>query len=102
MKYAVQMGLGAMTYISGFIKIGSGIQTLKGGMHDTQAWRSIKPTLRKQAKNGIIWCQIRAICMLLQYLALETLQKGLGWQSAAVHYHTEAEQLSEEVCDVFV
>jgi hypothetical protein len=28
MKYAVEMGSGVMTYIPGFIKIGSGIQTL--------------------------------------------------------------------------
>jgi hypothetical protein len=37
MKYAVEMGSGAMIYIPGFIKIGSGIQELIGG--DTQtAW----------------------------------------------------------------
>jgi hypothetical protein len=28
MKYAIDMGSGAMTYISGFIKIGSGIRKL--------------------------------------------------------------------------
>jgi hypothetical protein len=28
MKYAVEMGLGAMTYVSSFIKIGWGIQKL--------------------------------------------------------------------------
>jgi hypothetical protein len=31
MMYAVEMGLGAMTYIPGFIKIGPGIQKLIGG-----------------------------------------------------------------------
>jgi hypothetical protein len=31
MKYAVEMGSGAMMYIPSFIKIGSGIQTLIGG-----------------------------------------------------------------------
>jgi hypothetical protein len=31
MKYAVEMGSGAMTYIPSFIKIGSGIQKLMGG-----------------------------------------------------------------------
>jgi hypothetical protein len=30
-KYAVEMGLGAMMYIQGFIKIGSGIQKLIAG-----------------------------------------------------------------------
>jgi hypothetical protein len=30
MKYAVEMGSGAMIYISSFIKIGSGIQKLMG------------------------------------------------------------------------
>jgi hypothetical protein len=31
MKYVVEMGPGAMIYISGFIKIGSTIQKLMGG-----------------------------------------------------------------------
>jgi hypothetical protein len=31
MKYAVEMGSGAMIYIPSFIKIGSGIQKLLGG-----------------------------------------------------------------------
>jgi hypothetical protein len=30
MKYAVEMGSGAMIYIASFIKIGSGIQKLRG------------------------------------------------------------------------
>jgi hypothetical protein len=33
MKYAVEMGSGAMIYIRSFIKIGSGIQKLIGGIH---------------------------------------------------------------------
>jgi hypothetical protein len=37
MKYAVEMGSGAMIYTSGFIKIGSGIQKLIVG--DTQTQR---------------------------------------------------------------
>jgi hypothetical protein len=50
MKYAVEMGSGAMiySYIQSFIEIGSGIQKLmgEGGYTDTQAaWRSHKPTL---------------------------------------------------------
>jgi hypothetical protein len=46
MRYTVEMGSGAMIYIPGFIKIGSGIQKLiRGGLTDTQtAWRSHKPT----------------------------------------------------------
>jgi hypothetical protein len=31
MKYAVEMGLGAVIYIPDFIKMGSGIQKLGGG-----------------------------------------------------------------------
>jgi hypothetical protein len=31
MKYAIEMGSGAMIYIPNFIKIGSGIQKLMGG-----------------------------------------------------------------------
>jgi hypothetical protein len=31
-KYAVEMGSGVMIYIPGFIKIGSGIQKLIGGI----------------------------------------------------------------------
>jgi hypothetical protein len=38
MKYAVEMGLGVMKYIPNFIKTGSGIQKLIGGI-DTQAAR---------------------------------------------------------------
>jgi hypothetical protein len=34
MKYTAEMGLGAMIYISSFIKIGSGIQKLTGGYTD--------------------------------------------------------------------
>jgi hypothetical protein len=33
MKYTVEMGSGAMIYISSFIKIGSGIQKLIDGIH---------------------------------------------------------------------
>jgi hypothetical protein len=38
MRYAIEMGSGAMTYIPSFIKIGSGIQKLMwgGGFTDTQ------------------------------------------------------------------
>jgi hypothetical protein len=36
MKYAVEMGSGAMIYIPSFIKIGSGIQKLKRGFTETQ------------------------------------------------------------------
>jgi hypothetical protein len=35
MKYAVEMGSGAMIYIPSFIKIGSGIQKLRGGIQHT-------------------------------------------------------------------
>jgi hypothetical protein len=35
MKYAVEMGSGAMIYIPSFIKIGSGIQKLMVGDSDT-------------------------------------------------------------------
>jgi hypothetical protein len=45
MKYAVEMGSGAMIYIPSFIQIGSPIQKLIGGYTDTQtAWRYHKPT----------------------------------------------------------
>jgi hypothetical protein len=33
MKYANEMGSGSMIYIPSFIKIGSGIQKLIGGIH---------------------------------------------------------------------
>jgi hypothetical protein len=33
MKYAVEMGSCAMIYVPSFIKIGSGIQKLTGGIH---------------------------------------------------------------------
>jgi hypothetical protein len=51
MKYAVEMGSGAMMYISSFIKIGSGIQKLIEGIKrhrdttDTQTVRRLhKPS----------------------------------------------------------
>jgi hypothetical protein len=37
MKYAVEMGSGAMIYIPSFIKIGSGIQKLIGGDSQTHS-----------------------------------------------------------------
>jgi hypothetical protein len=33
MKYAVEMGSGAMIYVPSFIKIGSGVQRFIGGTH---------------------------------------------------------------------
>jgi hypothetical protein len=33
MKYAIEMGSGAMIYVSSFIKIGSNIQKLIEGIH---------------------------------------------------------------------
>jgi hypothetical protein len=36
MKYAVEMGPGAMIYIPSFIKNGSGIQNVLGGIHRQQ------------------------------------------------------------------
>jgi hypothetical protein len=45
MKYAVEMGSGAIIYIPSFIKINSAIQKLIGGDTQTQTpWRSHKPT----------------------------------------------------------
>jgi hypothetical protein len=45
MKYAVEIVSGAMIYITSFIKFGSGIQKLLGGITNTQiGWRSQKPT----------------------------------------------------------
>jgi hypothetical protein len=46
MKYTVEMDSGAMICIPSFIKIGSGIQKLMGGIHretytDTQHWQGI-------------------------------------------------------------
>jgi hypothetical protein len=36
MKYAIEMGSGAMPYIPSFIKIGSGIRKLIGGIHNSK------------------------------------------------------------------
>jgi hypothetical protein len=49
MKYAVEMGSGAMINIPGFMKIGSAIQKLVGwewgvGIHRRTEWRSHKST----------------------------------------------------------
>jgi hypothetical protein len=45
MKYAAEMGSGAMIYIPSFIKIGSGIQKLTG--RDSQTHRQHGDHLRK-------------------------------------------------------
>jgi hypothetical protein len=49
MKYAVEMGSGAMIYITSYIKIGSGIQKLMGagGGLTHKGSRSHKPSLGK-------------------------------------------------------
>jgi hypothetical protein len=49
MKYAIEMGSGAMIYTQSFIKTGPGIQKLMAGYTDTQinrqtGQRSHKPT----------------------------------------------------------
>jgi hypothetical protein len=36
MRYAVEMGSGAMICIPSFVKIGSGVRNLMGGMHRQQ------------------------------------------------------------------
>jgi hypothetical protein len=50
MKYAVEMGSGAVIYIPTFIKTGSGIQKLIRGWKfintgKQTAWKSYKPTI---------------------------------------------------------
>jgi hypothetical protein len=53
MKYAAEMGSGAMIHILNFIKISSGIQKLMGGYTDTQtAWRSHKAAFIFQNKES--------------------------------------------------
>jgi hypothetical protein len=55
MKYAIEVGSGAMIYIPSFIKIGSGIQKLMegGGYTDTER-RLHEPTLGKQANKIVV------------------------------------------------
>lgn len=47
-KYAIEMGSGAMICITSFIKTGSGIQNLMRGIHRHTAWRSCKSNLRTE------------------------------------------------------
>jgi hypothetical protein len=53
MKYGVEVGSGAMIYIPSFIKIGSGIQKLKGGREGFTgtARRLHEPTVGKHANE---------------------------------------------------
>jgi hypothetical protein len=45
MKYAAEMGSGAMIYIPNFIKVGSAVQILMGGGGRSQtSWRAHKTT----------------------------------------------------------
>jgi hypothetical protein len=46
-KYAVERGSDAVIYVPSFVKIGSGIQKLIGGIHGHIGWRWRKPTLVK-------------------------------------------------------
>jgi hypothetical protein len=53
MKYAVEMGSGAVIHIPSFIKIGSAIQKLREEYKDTQrAWRSHKPIFGSRNQEG--------------------------------------------------
>jgi hypothetical protein len=51
MKYTFQMGSGAMTYISNFIKIGSGIQKLMWGIHRHTERKEIAKQSKKRNKR---------------------------------------------------
>jgi hypothetical protein len=54
----------AMIYIPSFIKIGSGIQKLIGGIHRHTGRRSHKPTLRKEVNMGIRkWKLVVVFCI---------------------------------------
>jgi hypothetical protein len=44
MKYAAEIGSGAMVYIPSFIKISAGIEKLIGQILRQTAWRSHKPS----------------------------------------------------------
>jgi hypothetical protein len=44
MKNAVEVGSGGIIYIPSYIKTGSGIQKLTGGIHRQIPWRSYRPT----------------------------------------------------------
>jgi hypothetical protein len=58
MKYAIEMGSGSMIYKPSFIKIGSGIQTLIGGIyiqkHRQQGDRISLLLFFKNKESGII------------------------------------------------
>jgi hypothetical protein len=67
MKYAVEMGSGAMKYILNFVKIGSGIQILIGKVHTQHGDRiSLLPFFqnrgsRLKIKVGV--CNQHAVCV---------------------------------------
>jgi hypothetical protein len=48
MKYAVEVGSGAMMYIPGFLNIGSGIRKLMGAGDTETIRRSRKPILEEE------------------------------------------------------
>jgi hypothetical protein len=68
MKYAVGMGLGAMIYIPSFIKSGSGIQKLIGGMHiKTQQGDPTSLLLFLQNKESRLKVAARLFSSLTKY-----------------------------------
>jgi hypothetical protein len=76
MKYAVEMGLGAMIYIPSITKIGSAIQQLVGGMHRHIAWRSHKPTFifqNKESRLNILKLSLTVNLFQFKYIRFKIL-----------------------------
>jgi hypothetical protein len=70
MKYAVEMGSGAMTYIPSFIKIGSGNHKLRGERIQTQRQHGDLISLLRHFMEGLrktIKCVVRINGLGQQY-----------------------------------
>jgi hypothetical protein len=53
MKYAGEMGSGAMIYIPNFIKIGSGFQTLIGGIHQGKYSNNFRTYVEQSVRSKL-------------------------------------------------
>jgi hypothetical protein len=83
MKYAVEMGSGAMIYIQNSIKVDSGIHESMGRGNSqtdsqTTAWRSHKPTFTLQSKEN----KLKTFKTQLNFFEMKT-----GNSIKFYHYH---------------
>jgi hypothetical protein len=90
MKYAVEIVSGAMIYIQSFVKIGSGIQKLKGegGFPDKyKVLKSYKPTLIFENKGSRV--KYKGTCVAVSELHLSVTNTKKQEDIKGVRYDSQ-------------